>query len=267
MRLDLKKIDVAKHVTSSTNILFATASSMGLEPSWVVKNSIFVVTINGEESYIEFTKSSFNTELNAGLAKNKHYARKIIERNNLPDIPYAVADNLSQVDEFIALHNKVVVKPIRGSGSSNVHIITKASQLPQIKLSKYILEKYAPGIEMRYLILNQKVIAVHRSDYGVSVKADRHLDRLSIAREYWDEELIRLSHRTAKAFGLNFAAIDYMVMPNGEAYILEVNTAPGLKWFHYPTSGPPVDVARVFLNSLIEETTTKLDSPYYLTHA
>jgi hypothetical protein len=32
-----------------------------------------------------------------------------------------------------------------------------------------------------------------------------------------------------------------------------VNTMPGLKWFHAPSSGPVVDVARLFLESVIED--------------
>jgi len=64
---------------------------------------------------------------------------------------------------------------------------------------------------------------------------------------------------------LNFAAVDYMIDDTGTAYILEVNTTPGLKWFHAPTSGPVVDVARLFLEAIFEdqapETTTNTESP------
>jgi glutathione synthase/RimK-type ligase-like ATP-grasp enzyme len=54
-------------------------------------------------------------------------------------------------------------------------------------------------------------------------------------------------------FGLRFAAIDFIVGPDGKARILEVNSSPGMKWFHAPTSGPVVDVAHLFLRAMLDD--------------
>jgi D-alanine-D-alanine ligase-like ATP-grasp enzyme len=50
-----------------------------------------------------------------------------------------------------------------------------------------------------------------------------------------------------------------MIDESGFAYVLEVNTMPGLKWFHSPTSGPVVDVAGKFLESILKMAPT--DTP------
>jgi D-alanine-D-alanine ligase-like ATP-grasp enzyme len=106
---------------------------------------------------------------------------------------------------------------------------------------------------MRYLVLNGEVIAVHESKYGVSVEADRDLERISYPQADWSDELTRLSLHVADLLGLRFAAVDYLIDANGKHHVLEVNSSPGLKWFHAPTSGPPVDVAAFFLEALLAD--------------
>lgn len=61
-----------------------------------------------------------------------------------------------------------------------------------------------------------------------------------------------LSLRITELFGLGFSAVDYMVDDTGTAHILEINTMPGLKWFHAPTAGPVVDVADAFMRAFVE---------------
>jgi D-alanine-D-alanine ligase-like ATP-grasp enzyme len=99
--------------------------------------------------------------------------------------------------------------------------------------------------------MNGKVVAVHESNYGVSVASDRELERISVEKSSWDPELSRQAIEISKIFGLGFSAIDYIIDENGKAHILEVNSAPGLKWFHAPSEGPPADVARLMLDAFL----------------
>lgn len=102
---------------------------------------------------------------------------------------------------------------------------------------------------MRYLLLDD-VIAVHQSEYGISVAETRDLKRISYPEDTWDSKLATLSLRIAKVLGLQFAAVDYLIDLDQQIYILEVNSAPGLKWFHAPSTGPSVDVASLFLQAM-----------------
>jgi D-alanine-D-alanine ligase-like ATP-grasp enzyme len=124
-------------------------------------------------------------------------------------------------------------------------------QLAGLDVSRYICEKYIAGKEMRYLVLNDEVIAVHHSEYGTSVAEDRALQRISYPAAQWDSLLVALARRIAAAFDMQFTAIDFMVTTDGRPYVLELNSTPGLKWFHAPTSGPPIDVARLFLEAIL----------------
>ena len=236
---------------STTGLLFRRAGEMGLEPEWLVRNGLFAVTINGKEQFINFERSPFNSHIGISLSGNKYLTRLILKRNGLPNIPFCKPRNIQKAEEFLAIHGKIIAKPLRGSGSRDINIVTNKAQLSSLEITKYILEKYIAGIELRYLVLEGKVIAVHQSIYGQSVEASRTLERVSFEEIQWDAERVEMSLAVAKLLGLKFVAVDYLITPQGESYILEVGSAPGFKWFHAPSSGPSIDIAKLFLEAYI----------------
>lgn len=176
-----------------------------------------------------------------------------MERHQLPNIPFARPRSLEDAKIFLATHQKIIVKPVSGSGSHDIHIVDDPAQLTDMYIYNYIFEKYIPGSEFRYLVLNDEVIGVHRSEYGTSVDEHRELQRISYPVNMWNPALTALALRITRVLSLKFAAVDFMLDSTGKAYILEVNSVPGLKWFHAPTSGPVVDVARLFLEAMLED--------------
>jgi D-alanine-D-alanine ligase len=197
--------------------------------------------------------STLNSQVDSALVRNKFHTRLILERFKLPNIPYERLTTLEQAERFLQKHKTIIVKPTNGYGAQDINIVTDVRQIAVLNLKEYIFEKYVTGKEMRYLILNGKVIAVHQSEYGTSVAADRDLERLSFAQSEWDEELTNLALRVAQIFRLKFAAVDFLIDKGGKPYVLEVNTSPGLKWFHSPSSGPSVDVATMFLEAMLKD--------------
>jgi glutathione synthase/RimK-type ligase-like ATP-grasp enzyme len=194
------------------------------------------------------------------LAKNKYVTRRILERHNMQNIPFALPRTQVEATTFLDQYGTIVAKPVAGAGARNIHIITNQAGLRALKIDQYILEKYIAGKELRYLLLDGKIIGVHRSEYGTSVAEDRPLQRISYPSHLWDPVLLNVSLRIADIFNLKFAAVDYLVDAFGQSYILEVNTTPGLKWFHAPSSGPVVDVARLFLESVVSN--ARLERPF-----
>jgi len=235
----------------TAELLFRTAQDMGLSPSWITPDGLFAVLVNGRERYVNFARSPLNSHTAASLAKDKYLTRRILERHNMPNIPFARPQTYANAEIFLRKHGKIIAKPVAGSGARDIHIVTTSLQLQALDITKYILEKYIAGEELRYLVLNDAVIGVHRSDYGTSVAVDRPRQQISYPTAAWDLALISSSLQIARILDLRFAAIDYLIEPSGHAYILEVNTTPDLKWFHAPTSGPVVDVARQFLAAVI----------------
>jgi glutathione synthase/RimK-type ligase-like ATP-grasp enzyme len=236
----------------SIELLFKCAQQMGFTPTWITPYGTFAISVNGQEQYISI-RSSLNSAAGAGFAKNKYVTRRILERHGLPNIPFVLPSSQSEAASFLAQHEQIIAKPVTGAGARDIHIISTRSQLEKLDISNYILEKFITGKEMRYLILNREVIGVHRSEYGTSVDEHRPLQRISYPKMLWDPALTKLSLRVADILNLKFAAVDYLVEDSGRVYFLEVNTVPGLKWFHAPTSGPIVDVAHLFLESMLED--------------
>ncbi|HEX9153843.1 MAG TPA: ATP-grasp domain-containing protein [Candidatus Saccharimonadales bacterium] len=235
----------------TAELLYECAQQIGLKPAWVTPNGMFAFSVDGQEKYVNFARSPLNTHNAISLAENKYLTRLILARNNLPNIPFAWARTTEEAKAFLDEHGTIIAKPNMGSGSRDIHIITDPAQLEGLRIGGYILEKYIPGKEFRYLILGNEVIAVHRSDYGTSVEETRPLERISFPRNEWNPELVSAALKTAQMLELKFAAIDFMIDDSGTAYILEANARPGLKWFHAPTSGPAVDVARLFLEAVL----------------
>jgi glutathione synthase/RimK-type ligase-like ATP-grasp enzyme len=154
---------------------------------------------------------------------------------------------------FLDSHRKVIVKPCKGSGSRGIQIIEVPAQLASIRLTDSLFEKYIAGKEVRYLILNDEVVGVYESQYGVAVNAARYLECVAYERAEWSSERTAMSLKIAKVLGLRFAAVDFLVDEAGVFYLLEVNSSPDLKWFHAPTTGPSVDVAALFMNAVLTQ--------------
>jgi glutathione synthase/RimK-type ligase-like ATP-grasp enzyme len=241
----------AEKKLGTAELLYKCAGQMGLRPSWVTPG-MFAVVVDGREKYINGARSLLNSHASASLAKNKYLTRKILERHDMPNIPFCRPYSLADAELFLYNHKEIIAKPLRGSGGRDIHRITEPKQLAGLCNSGYILEKYITGQELRYLVLNDVVIAVQRSEYGDSVEHHRPLQRISYPRSQWNHTLVSLSIQIARLLDLKFAAVDYLIDDSGRAHILEVNTQPGLKWFHAPTSGPVVDVARHFLEAAFE---------------
>jgi glutathione synthase/RimK-type ligase-like ATP-grasp enzyme len=235
----------------TTELLYRCAQEMGLQPSWVTPNGMFAISVGEREKYVHFARSPLNSHTGASLAKDKYLTRLVLERHGMQNIPFAQPQTQAEAARFLQTHRKIVAKPIYGHGAHDIHVITTGAQLRALTIRDYILEKYITGQEMRYLILNDTVIGVHRSDYGTSVEATRALERISYPSQSWNPALTASSVRIAQILDLKFAAVDYLIDASGHAFILEVNTTPGLKWFHAPTSGPVVDVARQFLEATV----------------
>ena len=247
----------------TAELLFQGAQRLGLSPCWLTPGSVFAINVNGHERYIDLSRSPLNSDVSVALAKNKYVTRHILDRHQLPNIPFVLPESQVEAEAFLDRHKTVVAKPVSGSGSRDIHIISDWQQLGRLRLKKYLLEKYIAGRELRYLILNGSIIGVQRSDYGLSVAEDRPLKRIAYYEDQWNPAIMKLTQQIAIIMNLKFAAIDYLVDSFGKAYVLEVNTMPGFKWFHAPTSGPVVDVARLFLESVVEAAQAELRPAYY----
>ena len=178
---------------------------------------------------------------------------------------------MKQLVEFLNQYKRIIAKPFNGYGSKDINVVTTKSHLYDLDITKYILEEYITGKEMRVLVLNSTVIAIHYSSYGLKINDEpdlrlisqddnRDLKRISIPLAQWDPVLVDMALMTARVMGLKFAAVDFIITKEGTVRILEVNSTPGLRWFHFPSSGPAVDVARLFLEAIVDDHSQQINA-------
>jgi cyanophycin synthetase len=67
-----------------------------------------------------------------------------------------------------------------------------------------------------------------------------------------DPELVAEAERLVSHLAIGMAGVDYIVTPEGEAYFIEINTAPSLGLHEYPSVGRARQTAEAFLDWLAD---------------
>lgn len=227
------------------------ATALGLKPELLTEYGIIAIHPNNQERYVFYGTSVLNNQLASHLATNKHASRIILERHNLPNIPYCLPESESEALEFLKKHKMIIAKPTMGRRSRGIRLIQQADDFKKVNLRTHILEEYIEGRQMRYLVLQNEVIAVHEKVYKEAISRPKQTRRIAYEKKDWDDKIVRLSLLAATALGLNFAAVDFLIDNEARAYILEVNQSPSLLRFNFPDEGPPIDLVKIFLEATV----------------
>lgn len=234
------------------SLLTNAAKAMGLKPEVVTPYGLVSVTIEGKNRYLFHRASNPNKLVPSRLAMNKHATRVIMERAGLPNIPFCLPANEQEAQEFLSTHKKIIVKPTKGKMSQDIHLVTDAEELAKLDITDCIFEKFIKGQETRFLVVDGKVEAVHYKMYEGEINDPKTVRRVSLERSEWDENIAKNAVQAADALGLIFTAVDFMVTEDA-AYILEVNSSPGIERFQSPDEGPAIDIARMYLVLMVRE--------------
>jgi glutathione synthase/RimK-type ligase-like ATP-grasp enzyme len=233
------------------DLLISTAESMGLRPKRVNNLGLISVEIEGKKRFLFHKVSNPNNPMASMLSENKFVTRIIFEQNDLPNIPYCLPVDQNEAKTFLAEHGKIIAKPVRGKHSEDIHLITQPSEIEELNISGYILEKFIKGQETRFLVVSGVVEAVHLKVYESDINNPDTVKRISLETDAWDDSLVRVATRAAEAIGLCFTAVDFLVTEDNGAYLLEINSAPGLDRFQTPDEGPPIDVMKLYLEQVV----------------
>ena len=199
-----------------------------------------------EELRIPYTGSGPEA---SALAMNKYKAQELFAQNNI-----RTPENLVwpvKIDEVIAeLGPDIVVKPCSGGSTVGLSIIkgvneeslTKAAYIARESYdSDVLIEKYIGGRELTCAVWEREgkaealpVIEIkpHEGFYDYTNKYTSGATEYIVPAELDSEIASVISQMAVKAhevLGCScYSRSDFRLTPNGEAYILEVNTAPGM---------------------------------------
>jgi len=189
--------------------------------------------------------------LASALAMDKLAAKRAFNEAKLPTAAHLEyrGEEWEQWTERVegALGFPCVVKPRRQGSTLGVHIakdprqLVEASRKTKEEFHEFFVEKYVPGVEITTGILRvegeeRALVPIElrpkRAFYDYKAKYTPGLTEFIIPAEL-DEKTTRrvqkLSLKAHKTLGcLGFSRVDLRVTPEGEPYLLEVNTLPGM---------------------------------------
>jgi len=184
--------------------------------------------------------------LASALAMDKVISKRIFESNDVPTPRWTLLSHEPAADDVAKLAGfpvPFVVKPANEGSSVGVSIVEDLAELPAALASArqhhgpVIIEDYIAGTEVFVGILDDRVLgsvevrpAAKFYDYEAKYKRNdtKYLLPPELARDVID----RVEHHALAAYRAlgcsGHARPDVRVTPAGEAYVLEVNTLPGM---------------------------------------
>lgn len=182
--------------------------------------------------------------LASALAMDKVFAKKIFAASGLTITPYVVLKKGDTLDaSTLPFALPVVVKPSREGSSVGVSIVKTAADFPAALEnafrydSEILVEKYVKGREIQVGILNEKGIGaieiVPKNEfYDFEAKYTHGMATHIMPAELPTDQyaaLLKSGETAHSALGCSgYSRVDFIVTEAKEAYLLEVNTLPGM---------------------------------------
>jgi D-alanine-D-alanine ligase len=182
--------------------------------------------------------------LASALAMNKVFAKQVFETSGLTVAPYRVARRGSEVVlAGLGFSLPVVVKPSREGSSVGVSIVKSEEDLPQAMETAFaydeeiLVEQFIKGREIQVGILDDRAIGAieivpKKEFYDYEAKYTEgmaeHILPAPLPPDLYRQvlEAGEKAHRVLDCSG--YSRVDFLVTENGECYLLEVNTLPGM---------------------------------------
>lgn len=186
--------------------------------------------------------------LASALSMDKEASKKIFLYHGIPVPPFTVLSETDLITKDIGASLSPfsipwVIKPSREGSSIGVSIVRREEEIPEALGSafrfgkKVIIEKYIEGREIQVGILNNRILGSievrpKREFYSYEAKYTPGLTEYISPPEVPEEDLRRVEELGLKAhvaMGCRGATrVDTILSEKGEAYVLEVNTIPGM---------------------------------------
>ncbi len=174
----------------------------------------------------------------SAAAFDKRISKRIFDSENIPTPPWAVIRKGSSCP----LPFPVVIKPPRQGSSIGAKKVERESEwVSALETAlrydeEALVEAYIPGRELTVGLLDGiplPVIEIHPRGgwYGYEEKYTTGLTRYDVPAmlpDVWAKNCQSMAVRTCQALGCRgLGRVDYRMAPDGELFVLEMNTIPG----------------------------------------
>ena len=180
---------------------------------------------------------------------DKIAAKRMLDAAGVPTAPWALVgpDGADLPEERLPVPLPAVVKAPRDGSSVGVYLVDSfarwadavrgATRIDREKFGgegEALVEKYIPGREMTVAVVGGEALPVveicaPRGWYGYEEKYNSEETRYPFPDDPFLPAMQRIAVRAFEATGCRgVARVDFRVSPEGEMYVLELNTSPGM---------------------------------------
>lgn len=188
---------------------------------------------------------SVNDAVAAGIAKDKVATHILLDYKDVPSVPHVLLRPKVSEEQKRAIEqwDKIVVKPLDGSGGHGVRLFTNADEaIWWIESTDIPAWAAAPWMdivrEIRLVLLDgQPLIVYEKQAVMVDGLKMFNLGLGAAPKDITpDDELLELAARAQKALGLRLSAVDIIETTDDKRQVLEINS--GFMMEHYMRFSP-----------------------------
>ncbi len=178
------------------------------------------------------------------IAMNKILSKKVFKKNKILTPDYRIIKKIKDLRNTISM-KKFVIKPINEGSSVGVSIFDKLNAINKKKIlgliRKYkvlLQEEYIDGKEVQAAVLVKKPIGAieiepkrkfydYKAKYNSKAKT-KHIMPANLKKNIYKKvnQIALKAHKIIGCRGVTRS--DFRVKPNGDIFILEINTQPGM---------------------------------------
>ena len=178
------------------------------------------------------------------IAMNKILSKKVFKKNKILTPDYRIIKKIKDLRNTIS-KKKFVIKPINEGSSVGVSIFDKLNAINKKKIlgliRKYkvlLQEEYIDGKEVQAAVLVKKPIGAieiepkrkfydYKAKYNSKAKT-KHIMPANLKKNIYKKvnQIALKAHKIIGCRGVTRS--DFRVKPNGDIFILEINTQPGM---------------------------------------
>jgi glutathione synthase/RimK-type ligase-like ATP-grasp enzyme len=149
-----------------------------------------------------------------------------------------ITNNPEAIAQFAKSYEKAIFKPVYGG--AHVQLLTEAHLQPErlklaLCLSPITIQEYIPGTNIRTYVIGNSIYSAEIRSQSLDFREDREAQLIPVELP---ESVQRQCQAIARAFFLEWTAIDWRLTPNGEYIFLEANPSPMFLHFEHQTGFP-----------------------------
>lgn len=149
-----------------------------------------------------------------------------------------ISNDPEQVMAFACSYEKVIFKPVFGGAHTQfvtpVHLEPERLQIA-LRLAPATIQEYIPGTNIRSYVIGNAIYAAEIRSTALDFREDSDAQLLPITLS---NSIQQQCLAIAKAFSLEWTAIDWRVTPDGDYVFLEANPSPMFLHFERQTGFP-----------------------------